>query len=93
MNWLITALLTGISVFVATNIDDIVILTLFFSQPNQYLRRHIILGQYLGFTALIGASLVGYFGGLFVPKAWIGLLGFVPIAIGITATDLSRDSG
>lgn len=84
MNWWITTLLTGLSVFVATNIDDIVILTLFFSQPNQYLRRHIILGQCLGFTALIGASLVGYFGGLFVPKAWIGLLGFVPIAIGIT---------
>lgn len=30
MNGLITPLLTGLSVFVATNIDDIVILTLFF---------------------------------------------------------------
>lgn len=85
MNWLTTALVTGVTVFAVTNIDDIVILTIFFSQINQtFNRRHIVLGQYLGFTVLIGASLVGYFGGLLIPKAWIGLLGFMPIAIGIS---------
>lgn len=85
MNWLITPLLTGVTVFAVTNLDDLVILTIFFSQVNQtFHRRHIILGQYLGFTALLSVSLLGYFGELFIPKAWIGLLGFIPISLGIS---------
>jgi cadmium resistance transport/sequestration family protein len=85
MNWLLTAITTGITAFAATNIDDIVILMLFFAQVNAtFRRRQIIIGQYLGFLALILASLPGFFGGLIVPRTWIGLLGFVPIAIGIS---------
>lgn len=84
MSWFFTALVTGITVFAATNIDDILILMLFFSQVNDTFRsRHIITGQYLGFTALVIASLPGFFGGLIVPRAWIGLLGLVPIVIGV----------
>ncbi|MBW4639953.1 MAG: cadmium resistance transporter [Gloeocapsa sp. UFS-A4-WI-NPMV-4B04] len=78
-------IIAGFTSFVATNIDDIIILTLFFSQVNATFRhRHIVIGQYLGFTALIIASLPGFFGGLIVPKAWIGILGLVPIAIGVS---------
>lgn len=84
MDWLIGAIIAGITSFAATNIDDIVILMLFFAQVNAtFHRRHIVIGQYLGFTVLILASLPGFFGGLIVPRAWIGLLGFVPIGIGI----------
>lgn len=84
MNWLVKAIITGITSFAATNIDDIVILTLFYAQVNATFRqRHIVAGQYLGFTALLIASLPGYFGGLIVPRSWIGLLGLLPIAIGI----------
>ena len=84
MNWLVTAIITGITSFAATNMDDIVILTLFYAQVNAtFGKRHIVAGQYLGFTAIIIASLPGFFGGLIVPKDWIGLLGLLPIAIGI----------
>ena len=84
MSWFAAAIIAGVTSFAATNIDDIVILMLFFAQVNATFRpRHIVVGQYLGFTALIVASLPGFFGGLIVPKAIIGLLGFVPIAIGI----------
>ena len=84
MSWFAAAIIAGITSFAATNIDDIVILMLFFSQVNATFRpRHIVIGQYLGFTALIVASLPGFLGGLIVPKAIIGLLGLVPIAIGI----------
>jgi cadmium resistance protein CadD (predicted permease) len=84
MSWFAAAIIAGVISFVATNIDDIVILMLFFAQINASFRaRHIVIGQYLGFTALIVASLPGFFGGLIVPKAIIGLLGVVPIAIGI----------
>lgn len=85
MSNLPAAISTGITAFTATNLDDIVILMLFFSQVNSLFRqRHIVTGQYLGFGALVFASLPGFFGGLLVPQAWIGLLGVVPIAIGVS---------
>lgn len=84
MGWFLTTFITGATSFIATNIDDIVILTLFFSQINANFRpRHIIIGQYLGFIVLIIFSLPGFFGGLFIPETWIGLLGLLPICIGI----------
>jgi len=50
MHWLISALITGVVAFSATNIDDIVFLTIFFSQASRPWR--VVVGQYLGFTAL-----------------------------------------
>lgn len=85
MNEFITATTTGLTAFTATNLDDIIILMLFFSQVNAVFRRqHIVTGQYLGLGALVLASLPGFFGGLLFPRPWIGLLGIVPIAIGLT---------
>lgn len=84
MNNLGTAIAEGITAFIATNIDDIIILLLFFAQVDaNFRRRHIVVGQYLGFTLLILASLPGFFGGLVVPREWMGLLGLLPIAIGL----------
>lgn len=72
----------GMSAFVATNIDDLFILMVFFAkrsfQPNQ-----IILGQYVGMGLLIGVSLAGSLIALIIPHNLIGLIGFFPIAIGI----------
>lgn len=91
MSGLITTITTGITAFSATNIDDVVILTLLFSQVSKTFRtRHILIGQYLGFAALVIASLPGFFGGLIVPQSWIKLLGLVPIIIGMTSL-LKRD--
>ena len=85
MDELVTAVPTGLVAFTATNIDDIVMLTLFFSQVNAVFRsRHVVVGQYLGFGALVVASLPGFFSGLIVPRAWIGMLGAIPIAFGIS---------
>jgi cadmium resistance transport/sequestration family protein len=96
MNEFVTAIATGITAFTATNLDDILILMLFFSQLNAVLRRrHVIAGQYLGFGALVLASLSGFFGSLIVPRPWIGMLGIVPIAIGfnrLLSPDAEEDS-
>ncbi|WP_414515625.1 cadmium resistance transporter [Nostoc sp. PCC 9305] len=84
MSQLGTAFSEGIIAFIATNIDDIIILLIFFSQIDaNFRRRHILLGQYLGFSAIIIASLPGFFGGLVIQREWIGLLGLLPIGIGI----------
>ncbi|MBD2777499.1 cadmium resistance transporter [Iningainema tapete] len=86
MYQLFTAISTGAVAFSATNIDDIVILLLFFSQVNStFTPRHIVVGQYLGFTILVFASLPGLLGGLILPPNLIGLLGLIPITIGINS--------
>ena len=85
MSGLVTTIPTGATAFCATNLDDILVLLVFFSQVNDSFRcRHIVVGQYLGFTILVLASLPGFFGSLILPRPWVGLLGIVPIVIGIT---------
>ena len=92
MNPFITAISTGFTAFTATNLDDIVILLLFFSQVNAVFRRqHIVTGQYLGFAALVLLSLPSFFGCMMVPRPWVGMLGLVPIAIGVSRL-LNRDT-
>ncbi len=81
MNWLTSALITGAVAFSATNIDDIVFLTIFFSQASR--RWHVVVGQYLGFTALVLVSLIGFFGGQVLPHEWLRLFGVAPIVVGI----------
>jgi cadmium resistance transport/sequestration family protein len=77
-------ILQGITAFVATNLDDMVVLMVFFAQVNARLRPwQIVTGQYLGFGVLLLLSLPGYFGGRLVPAHWIGLLGLVPLGIGL----------
>jgi cadmium resistance protein CadD (predicted permease) len=72
----------GVSAFAATNIDDIFLLMLFFSSSN-LTGRHVVAGQYAGFGLLVGISAVGSLVSLVVPSRIIGLLGLVPIAIGV----------
>ena len=84
MDEFIVVIITAVAAFATTNIDDIFLLMLFFSQVNATFRpQHIVVGQYLGFAVLVGISVLGYFGTLAIPRIWIGLLGLVPIALGI----------
>lgn len=79
-----STLFTAVVTFIATNIDDIFILMVFFSSVDaRFRRRHVVIGQYLGFVALVAISLPGFFGSLFIPQEWIGLLGLAPIYLGI----------
>jgi cadmium resistance transport/sequestration family protein len=77
-----TALSRAIVAFAATNLDDIFVLTFFFAQKNLQIWR-VVLGQYLGIAGLILVSLAGFFASLLIPYKWIGLLGLIPIGIGI----------
>jgi cadmium resistance transport/sequestration family protein len=80
----LTIILTAILTFTATNIDDIFLLMMFFSQTNAvFRRRHVVAGQYLGFIALVAISLLGFAGRFIMPREFIGLLGLAPIVIGV----------
>ncbi len=84
--------------FATTNIDDIFILLVLFSQVRtEVLRKedravrekamrkklYIVIGQYLGFSMIIFLSIVGSLSSFFIPVSWIGVLGFVPIYMSV----------
>ena len=72
----------GIFAFIATDIDDIFVLMLFFSSPR-YHKWQVVVGQYVGIGALVAVSTLGSLLALVVPHYIVGLLGLVPITIGV----------
>src|SRR5688572_24247180 len=75
-------LITSIVAFTSTNIDDIFVLILFYGNKN-YKDGEIIAGQFLGIISLIVVSLIGSLIGLFIEPAYVGLLGLIPIYLGV----------
>lgn len=98
---LILTIISALGAFIATNIDDIFILMLLFSQArtqakasngrtvniqtkgNRIYHRDIVIGQYLGFALLVLISLLATFGVTLIPDQWVGLLGLIPIYLGV----------
>jgi cadmium resistance protein CadD (predicted permease) len=72
----------GATAFVATNIDDLLILIAFFAN-SRYPLRQIVLGQYAGIGVLLALGIVGSLITVIVPNNLIGLIGIFPIVIGI----------
>ncbi len=72
--------------FAATNVDDFVALLLIYAAGGR--DRTVIVGQFLGFGAIVLASFVASLGALVVPAAWVGFFGLVPVALGLR--DLAR---
>ena len=75
------ALILGITLFAATNIDDTFVLLGFFADPK-YRAHRVVIGQYLGIATLVAISLLAALIALVIPPAYVGLLGLLPIAIG-----------
>lgn len=46
---------------------------------------HIVAGQYLGFSLLVLASLGGMVGAMLFPPSWLGLLGLLPVSLGVSS--------
>jgi cadmium resistance transport/sequestration family protein len=75
---------TAFIAFASTNLDDIVLLMIFFSQTNgNFRQRHVVAGQYLGIGILVVVSLLGFAGAAVLPPNLIRLLGLIPLAIGL----------
>ncbi|MDQ7904461.1 cadmium resistance transporter [Phytohabitans sp. ZYX-F-186] len=86
-------------VFAGTNVDDLIVLTVLFlsaragGKPKVW---HVWAGQYAGIAALVAVSAAAALGLTVVPDRWVGLLGLVPIALGVrglVAALRSRSSG
>ncbi|WP_281975087.1 CadD family cadmium resistance transporter [Halobacillus litoralis] len=86
-------IVTSAVLYLATAVDLIVILLIFFARAeSQKQVRDIYIGQYLGSLILIGMSLFLAYVLNFVPEKWIlGLLGLIPIYFGLKVA-ISGDS-
>lgn len=77
----------AVGLFAVTNIDDILILSLFFAQGagRHGSARRIAIGQYLGFSAILAVAVAAAFGATFLPESAIPYLGLLPLALGLKA--------
>jgi cadmium resistance protein CadD (predicted permease) len=72
----------AIATFGLTNIDDLLILSVYFASDRHKIRS-VVAGQYLGIAALILISLSGTAAGHFFEIHWVSLLGLLPVLLGI----------
>ncbi len=72
----------GIILFASTNVDDLLVLIAFFALPRCR-ARDVVIGQYLGIGALVVVSVVLSLISLVLSPAYVGLLGVLPMLIGI----------
>ncbi|CJX18900.1 CadD family cadmium resistance transporter [Streptococcus pneumoniae] len=87
-------IISAIDVYISTSIDYLIILIILFAQLSQNKQKwHIYAGQYLGTGLLVGASLVAAYVVNFVPEEWmVGLLGLIPIYLGIRFAIVGEDA-
>lgn len=86
----------AVAMFAVTNIDDLIVLALFFGQAAGYRGGavRVTLGQYLGFSAILVASVVGALGAALLPGTFVPYLGLLPLLLGLRAAwEVWRERG
>ena len=82
------SILQAAGLFIVTNIDDIIVLSLFYAQGAGLPRTtsKILLGQYLGFGGILVASVaVALSAGALLPESAIAYFGLLPLLLGLRA--------
>ena len=85
---MVSGLLSAIGLFLATNIDDIIVLSLFFARGagQKGATARILVGQYLGFVGILGAAVLVTLGAeAFLPEQAIPYFGLIPLLLGLWA--------
>ncbi|AOM35913.1 MULTISPECIES: CadD family cadmium resistance transporter [Enterococcus] len=90
---MLQSIFSAIAVYISTSIDYLFILLIIFSQSHtQKGIRHIFWGQYLGTGILVAVSLFAAYVLNFIPQDWIiGLLGLIPIYLGIRVAVIGEE--
>ncbi len=73
--------------FVATNLDDLVVLMVFFGRTGGSFSgtARVVIGQYLGFVAILVVSVLSALGAQLLPDRTVAYFGLVPLLLGIRA--------
>ena len=72
----------GAVVYASTNIDDLLVLAVFFANPHVRVGA-VISGRFIGLAALVIVSAAFALLTLAVPAEWIALLGLLPLFLGL----------
>ena len=84
---ILAAIAKAIIVFTAVNLDEFVVLIVFFSKVDheEFKIIHVILGQLIGFTIVFGISCIGFLfrNQNFINLKYVALLGLVPLIMGL----------
>jgi cadmium resistance protein CadD (predicted permease) len=76
----------AVALFALTNIDDIIVLAVFFGQATgRSGSLRVVLGQYIGFGGILAASIAGALGAALLPEAALPYLGLLPLVLGLRA--------
>ncbi|OLF10396.1 cadmium resistance transporter [Actinophytocola xanthii] len=77
----------AVGMFAVTNVDDLVLLAVFFGRAagQRGGAARVVAGQYLGFAAILAASVVGALGAGLLPESVIPYLGLLPLLLGLRA--------
>lgn len=84
----LTWTLQAIGLFMVTNIDDIIVLSLFYARGagQRGTTGKILAGQYLGFGAILAAAVLVALGArTFLPEEAIPYFGLIPLVLGLIA--------
>ena len=79
---LLIIVIVAVTAFIATNLDDLFVLIVYFSH-KEFDKVSVILGQYIGISLLTFISSLVYFFKFIIPASYIALLGILPILIGL----------
>jgi cadmium resistance protein CadD (predicted permease) len=79
--WMLADLGTATLVFVATNVDDILLLAVLFGSALR--ARAVVAGQFIGIAVLTAVSVGAAYAATAVPQPWLRALGALPIAMGV----------
>jgi cadmium resistance protein CadD (predicted permease) len=82
MSPFLSELLTAIVAFASTNVDDLLLLSSLF-MDSELRTGSVVSGQFVGMSLLVLISILAAHLMVSIPTGWIGLLGFIPLCLGV----------
>ena len=83
MDHLFPEILLAVVAFTSTNLDDLFLLSCLFVDVK-FSTRSIIIGQFIGMSVLVLASVLIAWFAVAIPGGWLALLGLAPLFLGAT---------
>lgn len=79
---IVLTILLAVTAFLATNIDDLFIIVVFFTRKD-VTKTSVVIGQYIGILVLITISILSIIFKFIIPSTYIAFLGLIPIFLGM----------
>ena len=90
---MVLSIFTSVVAYISTNIDDIFVIMILLAQAAKGAKGQLVAGHFLGVSILTIISMLGAFGLQSLPLKYVGILGLVPIGLGMKAwIDLKKDA-